>query len=177
MSAEGAAGVAGDILGGPSPAPVAVPARALRDAFGSFATGVTIVTARSAGDAPVGMTANSFSAVSLEPPLLLWCVQRSVWPFEAFAGTGHFAVHVLHAGQRELSDRFAGPGIHRFSGIALETGIGGLPLLPDYAARFQCAVEHRYDGGDHLILVGRVLDATLRQAEPLIFHAGRYLTP
>lgn len=166
---------------GPVPADAAVstglePA-SLRRAFGSFGTGVTIVTTRDAQGRPVGMTVNSFTAVSLDPPLLLWCIQRQVWPFHAFAGSDRFAVHVLHAGQRALSDRFAGTEPNRFDGIALAEGIDGLPLLADHAACFQCRVEHRYDGGDHLILVGRVLEASSRDLPPLLFHGGRYLDP
>lgn len=166
---------------GPAPIDVAVrtgldPA-ALRRAFGSFGTGVTIVTTRDADGRPVGMTVNSFTAVSLDPPLLLWCIQRQVWPFAAFHGSDRFAVHVLHAGQRALSDRFAGTDTNRFEGVALAEGIDGLPLLAEHAACFQCRVEHRYDGGDHLILVGRVLEASCRDLAPLLFHGGRYLDP
>ncbi|MBB5016231.1 flavin reductase family protein [Rehaibacterium terrae] len=151
-----------------------VDARRLRDALGRYATGVAIVTARAGDGRPVGMTVNSFAAVSLAPPLVLWSAQRGVPPYDAFAVADHYAVHVLHAGQQALSDRFATPGIDRFAGLAPLDGLAGLPLLADYAARFQCAVEHRYDGGDHLILVGRVLAVDARPGEPLVYHAGRY---
>lgn len=163
----------------PSPDPAAPgtnggDARRLRDALGRYATGVAIVTARAGDGCPVGMTVNSFAAVSLAPPLVLWSAQRGVPPYDAFAVAGHYAVHVLHAGQQVLSDRFATLGIDRFAGLESIDGLAGLPLLADYAARFQCAVEHRYDGGDHLILVGRVLSVDERPGEPLVYLAGRY---
>lgn len=149
---------------------------ALRRAFGHFATGVTIVTTRDAGGAPVGVTASSFNTVSLAPPLVLWSVARNAYSFSAFAQADHFAVHVLAAGQRDLSDRFARPATDKFGGLALGQGHGGVPLLPGAPVVFECAAEHRYEGGDHLILVGRVLRITESDAAdaPLLFHRGRY---
>lgn len=149
---------------------------ALRRAFGHFATGVTVVTARDAWGGPVGVTASSFNTVSLSPPLVLWSVARNAYSYPAFASTGHFAVHVLGAAQQALSDRFARAASDKFAGLTPATGHGGVPLLPDVPVVFECAVEHRYEGGDHLILVGRVL--RLRESaspdEPLLFHRGRY---
>lgn len=164
----------------PVPLPTAdpaLPAARLREAFGAFATGVTIVTARDADGRPVGMTVNSFTAVSLDPPLVLWCVQRGVPPADAFAGARHYAVHVLEAGQRTLSDRFADPATlaRRFDGLAVDDGIAGLPLISGCPTRLPCEVVQRVEAGDHLILVGRVLAIEHRPAPPLLFHGGQYL--
>jgi 3-hydroxy-9,10-secoandrosta-1,3,5(10)-triene-9,17-dione monooxygenase reductase component len=149
----------------------------LREALGAFATGVTIVTARGADGQPVGMTVNSFTSVSLDPPLVLWCVQRGVPPAEAFTEASHYAVHVLSADQRALSDRFADPSTlaMRFEGLALEEGPGGLPLIPGCPTRLSCALVQRHAAGDHDILVGRVLRVEHAAAQPLAFHAGRYV--
>lgn len=151
-------------------------ARSLRDAFGLFATGVTIVTTRDGDGAPVGITASSFNTVSLEPPLVLWSLGRGALSFPAFAEASHFAVHVLAADQRALSDRFARAGSDKFAGLPLAEGLGGVPLLDGVATVFECETEHRYAGGDHLILVGRVLRLSLPEAAPppLLFHHGRY---
>jgi flavin reductase (DIM6/NTAB) family NADH-FMN oxidoreductase RutF len=153
----------------PGVAPVA-----LREALGAFATGVAVITTLGPGARPVGMTVNSFAAVSLSPPLVLWSAQRGVEPFDAFERAGYFAVHVLAEGQAVLSDRFARPDPHRFNGIPHRPGVGGVPLLDDVAALFECAVEHRYEGGDHLILVGRVLAMSHQPQRPLVFHGGTY---
>ena len=145
----------------------------MRRALGAFTTGVTVVTARSANDQPVAMTVSSFAGVSLEPPLVLWSAQRSIWPFEVFNAAGHFAVHVLHAGQADLAMHFARDIEDKFSGIAHTSGVADLPLLDDFAARFQCRVEQRIDGGDHVISLGRVVDLESRSAEPLVYQDGR----
>ena len=147
---------------------------ALRQALGAFATGVTVVTTRIGNDNPEGMTVNSFSAVSLQPPLVLWCAHRSIGPFDTFHQASHYAVHVLHAGQQPLAEHFALDTDDKFSSVPFESGIAGLPLLGDFAALFQCRVEQRLDGGDHEILLGRILRMEHRPAEPLLFHAGRF---
>jgi 3-hydroxy-9,10-secoandrosta-1,3,5(10)-triene-9,17-dione monooxygenase reductase component len=123
------------------------------------------------------MTANSFSSVSLDPMLVLWSIGKSSSSFNVFHNADKFAIHVLSADQREISQQFASKQADRFSGVESTTGYGGLPLLTDYAALFQCDVEHRYEGGDHLILVGRVADFDVKHSHPLIFHSGRYLAP
>jgi flavin reductase (DIM6/NTAB) family NADH-FMN oxidoreductase RutF len=146
----------------------------LRDALGAFATGVTVVTARACDGSPVAMTVNSFTTVSLDPPLVLWCAHRGVGPFDAFHEASHYAVHVLHAGQEALSNHFAQDIADKFSGLPYLNGIADLPLLEDFTARFQCRVEQRLNGGDHVMLVGRVLELDHRPNEPLIFHAGQY---
>ena len=150
--------------------------RALRDALGRFATGVCIVTARTAAGDPVGMTVNSFSSVSLEPPLVLFSIARTCFSHADWIVAEHYAVNVLGLGQRELSTRFARALSDKWSRLSFERGIADLPLLPGALARFQCRSEHRYEGGDHMILVGRVLafDMPRPHGEPLVFFEGRY---
>ncbi|HJV25978.1 MAG TPA: flavin reductase family protein [Aromatoleum sp.] len=147
----------------------------LRQALGQFATGVTIVTTLDADERPIGVTASSFNAVSLSPPLILWSLGKNAFSHPAFEAASHFCVHVLSGAQRELSDRFARASSAKFEGLALARGLGGSPMLQGCAATFECATEHRYDGGDHLILVGRVLRlATSPVRDPLLFYQGRY---
>ncbi|CAB3788700.1 p-hydroxyphenylacetate 3-hydroxylase, reductase component [Paraburkholderia caffeinitolerans] len=148
----------------------------LRRAFGCFATGVTIVTTLDAHEEPVGVTASSFNTVSLAPPLVLWSLARSAHSFESFVTANHFAVHVLDAAHRGLSERFSRASTNKFGELAWASGTGGVPVLPGMAATFECAVEHRYNGGDHLILVGRVLrlSGPAEAERPLLFHRGRY---
>lgn len=145
-----------------------------RNALGGFVTGVTVITARDAAGNPVGLTANSFSSVSLDPPLILWSIGKTATCFDAFDSANHFAVHFLHSGQEAASRLFATKNVDKFSELDYETGPGDTPLLKDYAARFVCSVEHRYPGGDHIIVVGRVLDFDSRDVAPLVFYKGQY---
>ena len=148
--------------------------RAFRDALGSFATGVTIATTRDADGAPVGVTASSFNSVSLDPPLVLWSLAKGALSRGAFSGSGHFAIHVLAAGQQDLSDRFARSGADKFADIAWSDGLLASPLFENCAARFECRTAHEYEGGDHIILVGEVVRFEARDVAPLLFHAGGY---
>ena len=148
--------------------------RAFRDALGSFATGVTIATTLDAERRPVGVTASSFNSVSLDPPLVLWSLSKGALSRAAFAHSGHFAIHVLAAGQQDLSDRFARSGADKFADIAWAEGTLGSPLFDDCAARFECRTRHEYEGGDHIILVGEVVRFEARDVAPLLFHAGGY---
>jgi flavin reductase (DIM6/NTAB) family NADH-FMN oxidoreductase RutF len=145
----------------------------LRQAFGKFATGVTIVTAADADGRAIGVTANSFSSLSLDPPLLLWSIGRNSSSYGVFQRTGHFAVHVLDQAQAALSQRFSARSVNRFEGVPVESGAGGCPLLPDYHVRFECSVSERHEGGDHLIMVGRILNVEQRPGSPLLFYGGR----
>lgn len=145
-----------------------------RRAMGVFATGVTIVTCLDEERRPTGMTVNSFTSVSLEPPLLLWCVNKSIIPFPAFSTTGHFAVHVLKRDQEDLSNHFAVDRTDKFDGVEYREGVAGLPLLPDYLSVYQCQVSHRIDAGDHIILVGQMVDYEVNEGEPLVFYGGDY---
>ncbi len=146
--------------------------RDFRAALARYATGVTVVTTMS-GRGPVGITANSFTSVSLDPPLVLWCPARASARFSAFTSAGNYAIHVLAADQLDLCRRFARAG-DDFSGLAVEETPEGLPLLNGCLARFDCTAHAAHDGGDHAILVGRVLRASVRKGEPLLFWDGRY---
>ncbi|MBY0341619.1 MAG: flavin reductase family protein [Rhodocyclaceae bacterium] len=146
----------------------------LRQAFGSFATGVTVVTALDARGNPVGLTANSFSAVSLEPPLLLWCISLTTPSFAAFRDCSHYAINVLSADQEDISNRFANPSADKFAGLEWTPGAGGAPVLAGCIANFECANTHGYPGGDHLIMVGQIAHCRVNLDAPLLFFASKY---
>ncbi len=148
-----------------------------RAALGMFATGVTIVTARDEAGQPIGLTANSFNSVSLDPPLVLWSLSRRAGSIGAFSAGSHYAVHILAAEQRELAERFAQRHADRFDGLVVAEGAGGAPILPNVAAVFECFNRSRYAEGDHTIFVGEVERCWHREgASPLIFHGGRFFT-
>ena len=146
----------------------------LRKAMGRFATGVTVVTTRGAGGKLEGLTVNSFSTVSLEPPLVLWSLARRAGSFAAFADATHFAVNVLASDQPHLCRHFATPSADKFAGISHRPGIGGCPLLDATIAQFECRRETQLDGGDHVIFIGRVLRVSHADGDPLIFAGGGY---
>lgn len=148
--------------------------RSLRNALGAFATGVTIVTTRRADGGDVGLTANSFSSVSLDPPMVLWSLAKTSSNIEAFREAKHFAVHILSADQDALSGQFASKTGDKFAAVKLGRGHDGIPLLHECAARFECRTAYQYEGGDHVIFVGEVLDFSHSERPPLIFHGGRY---
>jgi 3-hydroxy-9,10-secoandrosta-1,3,5(10)-triene-9,17-dione monooxygenase reductase component len=148
--------------------------QALRSALGAFATGVTIVSTRNAEEMDVGITANSFNSVSLDPPMVLWSLSRKAMSLPAFQSNSHFAVHILAADQDDLSRRFATQGADKFAGLRIERGFGDVPLIDGCAARFQCRTAFNYDGGDHVIFVGEVLAFDQSGRPPLLFHAGGY---
>jgi len=148
----------------------------LRRALGRYATGVTVVTTRAADGTPVGLTINSFTSISLDPPLVLWSLRRAARSFEAFRHGGHFAVSVLAAGQERLARSFTSAIEDRFAGARTRDGMGGCPLIEDCLAHFECQLESVLDGGDHAILIGRVLKASQREGEPLVFASGGYCT-
>ena len=148
-----------------------------RTALGMFATGVTIVTARGNGGLPVGVTANSFNSVSLQPPLVLWSLARRAGSMAAFARGSHYAINILSAEQHALAERFAAKSADRFADVAFREGAGGAPILEGAAAVFECFNRSRYEEGDHVIFVGEVERCERRVgARPLIFHGGRYFT-
>lgn len=146
--------------------------REFRDALGRFATGVTIVTTATQ-DGPMGITANSFASVSLDPPIVLWSIARSSKRFDAFAGCENFAVHVLGADQLDLGRRFARSG-EAFEGLPVSTNAAGVPLLSNCLSRFECVRIAAHEGGDHMIMLGRVTNAMLTEGEPLLFAGGEY---
>ncbi|HWV18478.1 MAG TPA: flavin reductase family protein [Rhodocyclaceae bacterium] len=146
----------------------------LRQAFSSFATGVTVVTALDARGNPVGLTANSFSAVSLNPALVLWCISLTTPSFAAFRDCSHYAINVLSADQEEISNRFANPSPDKFAGLEWTPGLGGAPVLKGCIANFECGNGHQYPGGDHLIMVGAVGNYRVNMDAPLLFFASKY---
>ena len=146
----------------------------LRNALGSFATGVTIITTLGKNGQKVGMTANSFNSVSLTPPLILWSIGKSTNCFEDFMAAEAFAVHVLAEDQQDLSNRFATTSIDRFAELECTEGFLGSPILPHYSACFQCKMSHQYEGGDHIIMLGEVIEFNDNQHQPLLFHRGNY---
>ncbi|MEJ8474623.1 flavin reductase family protein [Roseibium algae] len=145
--------------------------RLLRDAFGRFATGVTVVTTASE-DGPVGITANSFSSVSLDPPLVLWAPDKASRRFPYFEAADHYAIHVLSNEQAELCQDFA-KNAHAFEALDHKIGDNGVPLIENCLARFECSRVAAYEGGDHLIVLGRVVKAEMRDGDALTFFAGK----
>lgn len=146
--------------------------KTFRNALGQFATGVTIVTTRDASGNPVGVTANSFNSVSLDPPLVLWSLAKSARSMAAFEQAGHFAVHILASDQDHLSNLFASRVEDKFSG--LDVGTDGPPHIAGCSARLVCQTRHMYEGGDHVIMVGEVMDYESEGKPPLLFHGGGY---
>ena len=146
-----------------------------RQALGSFATGVTIVTAATPAGEPVGLTVNSFNSVSMEPPLVLWSLSRRGASVPVFMTSEHFAVNVLAAEQRTLAERFATRGADRWAELCWRAGRGGAPILAGVAASFECRVKSRHDEGDHIVFIGEVLHCAHRVgAVPLLFIGGRF---
>lgn len=150
----------------------------LRRALGRFATGVTIVSCRTDSGTPIGLTANSFNALSLDPPLVLWSLRQSSPSLPAFAGAAHFAINVLAEGQVELSRRFASALADKFDdGGVWSAGIGGAPVLAGCVAVIECERVSQQQAGDHVLFIGRVLRLTAAPPgtlAPLVFHAGHY---
>lgn len=147
--------------------------RGFRSALGSFATGVTVVTALDSQGVPAGITANSFASVSLDPPLVLWSPKRASRRFALFAEAPVFAIHVLARDQQALCDHFV-RNQSGFDALSWHEGPEGLPLLQGCLARFLCRREAVLDGGDHAIILGRVWEVARRDGAPLVFQGGKY---
>src|SRR6187551_242886 len=146
-----------------------------RASLAMFATGVTIVTARAEDGELVGLTANSFNSVSLQPPLVLWSLAQAAGSMPALSTGSHYAINILAADQKDLAERFASGRADRWEGVAYTDGASGVPLLDGAAASFECFNRSRYEEGDHVIFVGEVESCERRPgAQPLIFHGGRY---
>ena len=150
--------------------------KGFRDAMGAFPTGIAVITAASAEMSHIGITVNSFTSVSLEPPLVLWCIDRRSRRFPHFAQAPGFTVSILASGHREVSARLARAGEHNLDGIALIPTELGPPALADSLAIFECARESVQEAGDHAILIGRVLRFARHDAAgaPLVYFCGRY---
>lgn len=148
--------------------------RELRRVLGTFGTGVTIVTARRADGRPVGVTANSFTSVSLVPPIVVWSLHARSQSLQAFLDCGGFVINVLALDQSELSRRFARPAEDKFAGVAWRPGRAGLPVLDGCAATIECSLLQSHAVGDHVMLLGGVEHHARSDTEPLIFCRGSY---
>jgi flavin reductase (DIM6/NTAB) family NADH-FMN oxidoreductase RutF len=159
----------------PPPAPAGIiDPREFRNALGSFATGVTIVTTTTADGRNVGLTCNSFASVSLNPPLVLWSLVTHSANLTAFQEASHFAVNVLGREQGDLAMQFARSSEDKFAGVSWTPGLGGAPILAGCVAHFQCRSADRYYGGDHVIFLGAV-EAFAHVADaPLLFSRGKF---
>lgn len=149
----------------------------LRRSLGRFATGVTVVTCCAPDGTPRGITANSFSSVSLDPPLVLWNIAKVSNSLGAYLAASRFAVHVLRASQQHYAEHFARTDHSRYDGIPFEISTDGVPILHDVLARFDCETRDIHDAGDHHIIIGEVLGHCRSAGNPLMFHNGQYLTP
>ena len=150
--------------------------RDFRNALGQFATGVTIVTTRTSTGEPIGLTANSFSSVSLSPPLVLWSLSLRSPNLPNFLQATHFAINVLARDQIALSQRFSKPIPNKFEGITCIDSANGMPLLEGTAAHFECRTEARHYSGDHVIFIGHVLHYSHADRDALGYYRGRYIS-
>ena len=145
-----------------------------RHVLGHFASGVTVITTWDVEGRPTGLTANAFTSVSLDPPLVLVCVDHKAQSYPAMQSSGRFAVNILAGGQEAISRRFAATGGDKFDGIAWGQGPAGLPLISGSLAFLECHTVHAYPGGDHTIFVGEVVAVRAQAAEPLLYYRGKY---
>ncbi|WP_339031749.1 flavin reductase family protein [Bradyrhizobium symbiodeficiens] len=148
--------------------------RDFRNALGTYATGVTIITAAAPDGKPYGLTCNSFASVSLNPPLVLWSLVVYSWSLTIFQNASHFTVNVLGASQQALATKFAKSSDDKFTGVDWTPGLGGAPVLAESVANFQCRSVNRYYGGDHVIFLGAVEAYTYGAKEPLLFARGTF---
>lgn len=142
--------------------------------MGHFATGVTVITTMDKSGTPFGLTANAFTSLSLDPPLVLVCIDKGVQCYPCFEESGVFAVNVLSEDQEELSHRFATKGIAKFAGIQWHKGDSGVALLDGALGAIECKVVHSCEGGDHTIYIGEIVHATASGDRPLLFFKGQY---
>lgn len=151
-------------------------ARDFRSALGCFPTGVCLITTLGADGRRVGLTANSFSSVSLDPPMVLWSLSRTASSAPVFRDAEYFAINVLAQGDEALSSHFAKSGADKFAAFAerFAPGLGGVPVLHGAVASFECHSRHRYYGGDHIIVIGVVERYSHSERPPLVFHRGKY---
>ena len=156
------------------PLPGTISATALRAVLGRFATGVTIITCRDAEGRAVGLTANSFTSLSLDPPLVLWSLRQASSSLAAFQAAEHFAINVLAETQVDLSRRFAAATTDKFADGVWVDGHGGAPVLGGCAAVFECRTETRQIAGDHVLFIGHVLRLADLAVAPLLFQGGHY---
>jgi flavin reductase ActVB len=157
------------------PSPLSADERTLRQARAAFPSGVTIVTTTDARGERWGFTASSFCSVSIEPALVLVCLANTAASHQAFHDADSWAIHILHAGQSDLAMAFATSGADKFSHAGFVTSERGLPILPESSVTLQCVVHEKVAGGDHTILVGRVVDAAFGEAPPVVYHQRRFI--
>ena len=150
-------------------------ARQLRNVLGRFFTGVTVVTTLDDAGTAWGVTANSFTSVSLDPPLILWNQAIASHSHPVFGKAGNFAINILAEDQVSLSQRFSRPTSNRFEGVSVTTGIGGIPLLEGCCAVLECRKIATHAGGDHAVFIGRVERMSSNDQRPLIFGDGKYM--
>lgn len=148
--------------------------RAFRDVLGCFATGVTVITTLDGGGAPVGLVVNSFSSVSLDPPLILWSISLNAPSLVCFREHRGFAVNIMGADAKEETLNFARPSENKFAGVDWRPGFAGVPLLGSALATIECCTTHRMPGGDHEVHFGRVKGFAMQDGDPLLFHRGRF---
>jgi flavin reductase (DIM6/NTAB) family NADH-FMN oxidoreductase RutF/DNA-binding MarR family transcriptional regulator len=149
--------------------------RDFRSALGHFPTGVTVITTIDTNGEPIGCTASSFNSVSMDPALVLWSVDKNAYSAKIFEQAEYFAINVLSENQVPTSNRFAGRGEDKFKDVSYSVGLGGIPLLEDCGAQFECKTWNVYDGGDHLIIVGEVVNYSHNDSKtPLVFSRGSY---
>jgi flavin reductase (DIM6/NTAB) family NADH-FMN oxidoreductase RutF len=149
----------------------------LRRAFGCFATGVTVITSRSLDGVPIGVTASSFTSVSLAPPLLLVSLSHRLRSLPALRDAGHFTVNILGASQQMLAETFANAAIDKWHGVACEPGPRGAPVIDEAVAVFECETESIVPAGDHDLYLGRIVKMSAAwNLSPLVFHGGRFTT-
>lgn len=145
-----------------------------RSALSRFPSGITVVTSRAATGDPHGITVSAFCSVSLNPPLILVCIEKTTGSHVAITDTGSFIVNILAAGQDEMSERFSLPRSDKFEGVKYHAGVGGVPILTDTLVMLECRVENAFDGGDHTIFVAVVENVSIRDGEPLVYFHGMY---
>ncbi|MGJ8528527.1 flavin reductase family protein [Maritalea sp.] len=150
--------------------------RKFRDALGKFATGVAVVTTLNENADPIGVTVNSFSSVSLDPPLVLWSLTNRSPNLEIFQRASHFVINILASDQEHVSNQFARPVEDRFANVECKAGIGGVPVLSGTLACFECENAWATEGGDHTVFFGKVLNYDEADLAPLLFFSGKYGT-
>ncbi len=153
---------------------MAISKEEFRAALGRFASGVTVVTTRDNSGKLFGITVSAFCSVSLEPPLILVCIEKDAGSHHAFEQSKAFIVNILHEGQQQISNHFASHLKDKFSGVEHSSGIENLPVLTDALINLECRLHHSYEGGDHTIYVGEIEKATVNDENPLIYWQGNY---
>jgi flavin reductase (DIM6/NTAB) family NADH-FMN oxidoreductase RutF len=145
-----------------------------RAALGSFASGVTVVTTKDDVGNLHGLTVSAFSSVSMDPPLILICIQKTTHSYHAFVESKSFVVNILNESQQEISNQFAFKHEDKFEGISYNLSKTGMPILEDCLVNLECSLKHSYDGGDHTIFVGEIENAVINEGNPLVYWKGNY---